>query len=59
MLLNSGIDYIVLILVLMEDTLRDLNYWDIARNNDVLILVLMEDTLRVINGTTIPVGTLS
>ena len=43
----------------MEDTLRDLNYWDIARNNDVLILVLMEDTLRVINGTTIPVGTLS
>ena len=40
-------DNIVLILVLMEDTLRDLNYWDIARNNDVLILVLMEDTLRV------------
>ena len=35
----------VLILVLMEDTLRD--RWNIKKNSGrVLILVLMEDTLR-------------
>ena len=41
----------VLILVLMEDTLRE---WDILRKgctHSVLILVLMEDTLRVIKLT--------
>ena len=36
----------VLILVLMEDTLRDTATFDISRVCPVLILVLMEDTLR-------------
>ena len=39
--------YQVLILVLMEDTLRDGNIVNLkAEVNSVLILVLMEDTLR-------------
>ena len=37
----------VLILVLMEDTLRDETF-DYEIEYEVLILVLMEDTLRVI-----------
>ena len=36
----------VLILVLMEDTLREKQKSLIKAFNDVLILVLMEDTLR-------------
>ena len=36
----------VLILVLMEDTLRVDNVLHIGKSSDVLILVLMEDTLR-------------
>ena len=36
----------VLILVLMEDTLRDLQHEKETRESFVLILVLMEDTLR-------------
>ena len=38
----------VLILVLMEDTLRDYGKEECYRKFDVLILVLMEDTLRVL-----------
>ena len=37
---------IVLILVLMEDTLRGSQTWLAFINLEVLILVLMEDTLR-------------
>ena len=40
---------VVLILVLMEDTLRDYNLRLSIVNNQVLILVLMEDTLRGTN----------
>ena len=36
----------VLILVLMEDTLRDVRVVGMLHSLDVLILVLMEDTLR-------------
>ena len=40
---------LVLILVLMEDTLRDKEgYYNFAYKWNVLILVLMEDTLRAI-----------
>ena len=38
---------LVLILVLMEDTLRDVSLFSVAAVLRVLILVLMEDTLRV------------
>ena len=44
------LDYVgiyVLILVLMEDTLRDFKQYAIRLIAAVLILVLMEDTLRV------------
>ena len=37
----------VLILVLMEDTLRELLWQVLQKLESVLILVLMEDTLRV------------
>ena len=36
----------VLILVLMEDTLREFEYVEFDGDGNVLILVLMEDTLR-------------
>ena len=36
----------VLILVLMEDALRDTGEWLFVLHNKVLILVLMEDALR-------------
>ena len=38
----------VLILVLMEDTLRVFHYLALLLNSEVLILVLMEDTLRAV-----------
>ena len=38
---------IVLILILMEDTLRDRQHWLDMQSCGVLILILMEDTLRV------------
>ena len=41
-------DFDVLILVLMEDTLRDIDIYGISKRKNVLILVLMEDTLRAI-----------
>ena len=54
--LRAAIDYhllvlvAVLILVLMEDTLRDVaKGWDQAIEGKILILVLMEDTLRVMS----------
>ena len=42
------LNYVVLILILMEDTLRE--FWDGVEDKaeDVLILILMEDTLRVL-----------
>ena len=43
---NLGTKRVVLILVLMEDTLRDANTVENVKKV-VLILVLMEDTLRV------------
>ncbi len=42
---SFAVNHIVLILVLMEDTLREAAYKDVATFY-VLILVLMEDTLR-------------
>ena len=42
----SGTCLVVLILVLMEDTLRDLYDEETMKETRVLILVLMEDTLR-------------
>ena len=36
----------VLILILMEDTLRDRQHWLDMQSCGVLILILMEDTLR-------------
>ena len=44
---DKEIELHVLILVLMEDTLRELLSLTYYNNGGVLILVLMEDTLRV------------
>ena len=43
---TKGFDVDVLILVLMEDTLRAMKYFSGMDPYSVLILVLMEDTLR-------------
>ena len=40
----------VLILIIMEDTLRVEEFDLIRPNNKVLILIIMEDTLRVFQG---------
>ena len=45
---KNGKIYMVLILVLMEDTLRDFILLGLAGGLLVLILVLMEDTLRAL-----------
>ena len=46
----KAFDLSVLILVLMEDTLREIHYSSYSNDSYVLILVLMEDTLRANGG---------